>query len=48
MTFYKFFSKSVAVLLFSIFSFASQAQNKMEVEFKTGEDDLAVRDASIQ
>ncbi len=37
-----------AVLLICLLSLSSQAQNKVEVEFKTGEDDLAVRDASIQ
>jgi hypothetical protein len=31
-----------------LFPAASFAQNKIEAEFKTGEDDLAVRDASIQ
>jgi hypothetical protein len=38
-------------LLFIVFLsliITSYTQNKLEVEFKTGEDDLAVRDASIQ
>ena len=41
----------VVLLLFTVFVFlinTSNVQNKMEVEFKTGEGDLAVRDASIQ
>jgi hypothetical protein len=37
----------VVLIMTSLLTFAS-AQSKVEVEFKTGEDDLAIRDASIQ
>jgi hypothetical protein len=40
---------AICILICSLFfSLQVVAQNKIEVEFKTGEDDLAVRDASIQ
>jgi len=35
-------------IFFLFFSVQTAAQNKIEAEFKTGEDDLAVRDAGIQ
>ncbi len=37
-----------SVIFFLLFSLQAIAQNKIEAEFKTGEDDLAVRDAGIQ
>ncbi len=38
---------TLILVMISLLNFV-HAQNKIEVEFKTGEDDLAVRDASIQ
>jgi hypothetical protein len=40
--------KLLAATAALLFFLQTTAQNKIEVEFKTGEDDLAVRDASIQ
>lgn len=44
----KLFATQFIILFTFLNPLNTSAQNKMEVEFKTGEDDLAVRDASIQ
>jgi len=44
----KLFFSHLTIALMFLLPLHSMAQNKIEVEFKTGEDDLAVRDASIQ
>ena len=48
MKFLKIFAAQILIILTFLLPLFTNAQNKMEVEFKTGEDDLAVRDASIQ
>ena len=48
MKFFKLFTTQILIVLTFLLPLYAKAQNKMEVEFKTGEDDLAVRDASIQ
>lgn len=44
----KLFVSRLTIALMFLLPLHSMAQNKIEVEFKTGEDDLAVRDASTQ